>query len=116
MQERSTQLIQNPYVDNVYRIEMLKKAEADRIKEVTEYQVNIDNYQLAIEKVEGQADMVEFLKVLKGHLSSSLLEQKKSTVILEVIQAQLKQWSEECTQNSTNPTPSFSNTPTVTND
>lgn len=116
MQESVTQYKQNPYIDLTYRIEILKKAESDRIKEVTEYQINIDNYRLAIEKVEGQADMAEFVKVLKGHLSSSLLEQKKSTVILEVIQAQLKQWSEECTQNSTSPTPSFSNTPIVTND
>lgn len=70
--------------------ELLKEALKARVDEVLNYQINIDNYIRAIEKAKDDPELVEFVDRLRELLSSSLLEQKKSRIILEVIQDQIE--------------------------
>lgn len=70
--------------------EILKEALKARVDEVLNYQINIDNYIRAIEKAKNDPELVEFVERLRELLSSSLLEQKKSRIILEVIQEQIE--------------------------
>ena len=72
-----------------YQREILTTALEGRERELIEYQVNIDNYRLAIEHIGDDEELQPFKEQLQGLLSSSLLEQKKSRVILDVIQQQL---------------------------
>jgi hypothetical protein len=82
------------YILEDERLEILRAAAADRRKGFTNYQINIDNFRLAIEKVEKEhADkphMVDFAEHLKSLLQSSLAEQDKERVMLEVIEQQLE--------------------------
>ena len=73
-----------------YKNEILTAALDARIKEVTEYQVNIDNFRLAIERVGGDPDLQDFKAQLSGLLASSILEQRKAQIMLDVIRAQLE--------------------------
>jgi len=77
--------------------EILTQALNQRHQEILEYQINIDNYTLAIEKInkehigESPIDeaMMEFKAQLEGLLQSSLIEQRKAMIIRDVIQDQL---------------------------
>lgn len=71
--------------------EILKSALVGRQQEVLGYQINIDNYRLAIERIDalGDDDLREFQNQLRGLLASEILEQKKAKVILAVIEQQL---------------------------
>ena len=73
-----------------YKNEILTAALDARIKEVTEYQVNIDNFRLAIERIGDDAGLQDFKTNLRNLLASSLLEQRKAQLMLEVIQSQLE--------------------------
>lgn len=73
-----------------YKKELLKNALTTRMNEVTEYQVNVDNFRLAIEKIGEDPFLQEFKKQLEELLSSTLHEQRKSQIMLEVIQSQLE--------------------------
>lgn len=73
-----------------YRIELLTSALDARIREVTEYQVNIDNFTLAIERIGDDPELQEFKENLQGLLASSLLEQRKTQIMLDVIQSQVE--------------------------
>ena len=73
-----------------YKREMLTTSLEGRKKEVTEYQVNIDNFRLAIEKIGDDVELAEFKANLKNLLKSSMLEQRKAQIMLEVIQSQLE--------------------------
>jgi len=73
-----------------YQKEILTSALDGRIKEVTEYQVNIDNFTLAIERIGDDAEMQEFKQQLQGLLDSSIVEQRKAKLMLEVIKSQLE--------------------------
>lgn len=75
---------------NAYHYEILTAALAARVKEVTEYQVNIDNFSLAIERIGNDPDLQEFKTHLQGLLASSVLEQRKAQVMLDVVQSQLE--------------------------
>jgi len=75
-------------MNNEYRNEIMKTSLEARINEVTEYQVNIDNFKLAIEKIGNDADLQDFKSNLKELLASSIAEQRKSQIMLEVIQSQ----------------------------
>lgn len=77
-------------MNNDYRLEILTAALDARIKEVTEYQVNIDNFRFAIARVGDDPDLQDFKTQLEGLLASSILEQKKAQIMLDVIQAQLE--------------------------
>ena len=74
---------------NAYQTEILTAAVEAREREVTEYQVNIDNYVLAIEHIGDDPDLQDFKNHLQSLLASSILEQKKAQVLLTVMQAQL---------------------------
>jgi hypothetical protein len=73
-----------------YHREILTAALDARIKEVTEYQVNIDNFRLAIEHIGDDPELQDFKANLSGLLASSILEQRKAQIMLDVIRAQLE--------------------------
>jgi hypothetical protein len=65
-----------------------------RIQEVMHYQINIDNYVLALEEIDNlppdeRADLLSFAEQLQALLVSERLEQKKSQIMLSVIKRQL---------------------------
>ena len=74
------------------KIETLSKAQDARVEEVMYYQINIDNYTLAIEEIDKLQDLElsEFKQQLQAMLASEILEQKKARVLLTVIQKQLE--------------------------
>lgn len=74
---------------NQYHKELLLSAFDARQREVTEYQVNIDNFGMAIERIGDDPDMQDFKEHLKSLLSSSIIEQKKAKIMLSVIEQQL---------------------------
>ena len=73
-----------------YKVELLSAALEARKKEVTEYQVNIDNFTLAIDKIKDDSELLEFKKQLEELLRTSIYEQRKAKVMLEVIESQLE--------------------------
>lgn len=73
------------------RIQILKDNLLVRQREVMHYQINIDNYRLAIKKIESnQPELFEFANHLKDLLQSSLREQAKEKLMVDVIAEQLK--------------------------
>lgn len=75
--------------------EILADALKAREEEVMHYQINIDNYRLAMEKSAGDPDLAEFVTRLQELLTSSILEQKKAKIMLEVIREQIEPEIEE---------------------
>lgn len=73
-----------------YRTEILTASLEGRIREVTEYQVNIDNFRAAIEMVGDDAELAGFKAQLQDLLASSCLEQRKAQIMLSVIRKQLE--------------------------
>lgn len=73
-----------------YHREILTAALDARIKEVTEYQVNIDNFRLALVRIGDEPELQEFKAQIEGLLASSIFEQKKAKIMLEVVQSQLE--------------------------
>lgn len=73
-----------------YQKEILTSALDARIKEVTEYQVNIDNFRFAIERIGDDAELQQFKQQLQELLTSSLFEQRKAQIMLDVIKGQLE--------------------------
>jgi hypothetical protein len=74
--------------------EILKEALVAREQEVMGYQINIDNYTIALEEisklsVEEKAELSGFADQLRTLLSSEKLEQKKAKIMLAVIQRQV---------------------------
>ena len=65
-----------------------------REKEVLGYQFNIDNYTLAIQRIESdaglQARQGEFLTQLKGLLESETLQQERAQIMLDVLLQRVK--------------------------
>ena len=70
--------------------EILRQALIAREEEVLHYQINIDNYLLAIVKADEDPDLTDFAQRLRELLSSSIIEQKKAQIMLEVIRDQLE--------------------------
>ena len=78
--------------------EILTEALNARKDEILGYQINIDNYRLAMEKIDREhggattldAAMREFRQQLDGLLQSSLIEQRKAQIIHDVIEQQLE--------------------------
>lgn len=73
------------------REETLKEALGAREEEVLMYQINIDNYERAIEKSKDDPELGEFVERLHELLVSSRLEQKKAKIMLEVIREQIEE-------------------------
>jgi hypothetical protein len=72
------------------RGEILSEALKAREEEILHYQINIDNYRLAIQKSKDDEDLAAFCDQLRDLLASSLLEQKKAKIMLEVIKDQIE--------------------------
>jgi hypothetical protein len=77
-------------MDKNYKNKILNAAMTARVKEVTEYQVNIDNFRLAILRIGDDVEMQDFKTNLQNLLASSLLEQRKAQIMLDVIKSQLE--------------------------
>lgn len=76
------------------KIEILTQAVSAREQEVVGYQINIDNYTLAIDHIDSmasddRAELQEFREQLRVLLQSEILEQKKANVMLFVIKQQV---------------------------
>ena len=76
------------------REEILVSAIEAREQEVMHYQINIDNYTLALEEikklsVQEQVELSAFVDQLKSLLDSERLEQKKAKIMLSVIKQQV---------------------------
>ena len=77
------------------REEILKSSLDARIQEVMHYQINIDNYRIALEKIgslssDERAELSGFAEQLRTLLASEKIEQKKAQIMLEVIQQQVE--------------------------
>ena len=77
------------------REEILAMSLDARVQEVMHYQINIDNYTLALEKIgelpaDERAELSGFADQLRGLLASEKLEQKKAKIMLAVIQKQVE--------------------------
>ena len=79
---------------NTAKLDILRAAAEGRRTEVMNYQINIDNFTLAIAKIEAEhannPEMVAFSDRLKDLLHSSVTEQLKERILLEVIEQQLE--------------------------
>ena len=72
------------------KIEILKTTLIAREEEVLMYQINIDNYELAIGKAKDDEELSEFVSHLRELLRTSRLEQKKAIIMRDVIREQLE--------------------------
>lgn len=76
------------------KIAILKQALQARTDEVLGYQINIDNYTRALEKINTlstleQEELTEFKQQLTQLLATETLEQKKAKIMLAVIAEQI---------------------------
>jgi translation initiation factor 2B subunit (eIF-2B alpha/beta/delta family) len=76
------------------REEILKASLDARIQEVMHYQINIDNYRIALEEISKMSDdervmLAGFSDQLRTLMASEKLEQKKAQVMLTVLQKQV---------------------------
>lgn len=71
--------------------EILTNSLSHRQDEVDNYQFNIDNYIIAIELAKQDEELAPFVKQLQELLSTSCYEQKKASIMLQVIQQQLEE-------------------------
>lgn len=80
------------------KLETLQSALSGREEEILGYQINIDNYSRAIEKINaehaGNPAMIEFRDRLAEMLESSKTEQLKAIIIRDVIAEQLTELEE----------------------
>lgn len=75
------------------REEILKSSLDARHQEVMHYQINIDNYTLALEEIstmpaDERAELSGFAEQLRTLLASEKLEQKKAKIMLKVLERQ----------------------------
>ncbi len=71
--------------------EILTNSLSHRQDEVDNYQLNIDNYKIAIELAKQDEELVPFVEQLQELLRTSIYEQKKAKIMLQVIQQQLEE-------------------------
>lgn len=77
------------------RNDIITAALDGRKQEVLGYQINIDNYTRALEKIgllsaDDRAELSGFTEQLRTLLTSEKLEQKKAKIMLEVLQEQVE--------------------------
>lgn len=80
--------------EKLTREEILRINYDARIQEVMHYQINIDNYTLALENIasmsaDDRAELSGFADQIRNLLASERLEQKKAKVMLTVLHQQL---------------------------
>ena len=73
------------------KLEILTQSKTAREQEVFHYQINIDNYTIGIEQIADNPDLQEFKTQLQALLASEIREQRKSQLMLDVINLQLTQ-------------------------
>jgi hypothetical protein len=76
------------------REEILALSLDARVQEVMHYQINIDNYAIAIEEIaklppDERNELAEFSEQLCNLLKSEKIEQKKAKIMLSVIKKQM---------------------------
>jgi hypothetical protein len=76
------------------REEILAMSLEGRVQEVMTYQINIDNYALALEEIanlppDERNELSDFAEQLRSLLTSEKLEQKKAKIMLAVIKKQV---------------------------
>jgi hypothetical protein len=71
--------------------EILTNSLTHRQEEVANYQLNIDNYILALELAKQDDDLAPFVEQLEELLRTSIFEQKKAKIMLQVIEKQLEE-------------------------
>jgi hypothetical protein len=76
------------------REEILKSSLDARIQEVMHYQINIDNYRIALDEISKMSDddramLSGFSDQLRTLMASEKLEQKKAQIMLTVLQKQV---------------------------
>ena len=76
------------------REQILKDSLPAREAEVMHYQINIDNYTIALDEIsklpdDERAELSGFAEQLTGLLASEKLEQKKAKIMLAVIKRQI---------------------------
>jgi hypothetical protein len=76
------------------REEILASSLTAREQEVMHYQINIDNYTLALEEIgklppDERAELTTFTNQLRDLFDSEKLEQKKAKIMLAVIKQQI---------------------------
>lgn len=76
------------------REEILATSLTAREQEVMHYQINIDNYTIALDEISKmppneRAEMATFANQLSELLASEKLEQKKAKIMLAVVQRQI---------------------------
>lgn len=81
--------------EKMTRQDILVKSLDAREQEVMHYQINIDNYTLALAEIESmspddRAELSAFSEQLRTLLSSEKLEQKKAKIMLAVIKKQME--------------------------
>tara|TARA_Y100000287_G_scaffold80408_1_gene63614 strand:+ start:2241 stop:2510 length:270 start_codon:yes stop_codon:yes gene_type:complete len=80
-------------MNNMNKLEILKDALTGRENEILNYQINIDNFSLAIAKIKeehaGKRGMREFSKNLKERLEDTETEQLKSIILRDVLVDQI---------------------------
>lgn len=69
---------------------VLSEALKARHEEVLHYQINIDNYERAIVKAAIDPELNEFVASLQNLLTTSKFEQKKASIMRDVIEDQLR--------------------------
>lgn len=77
------------------REEILTASLEARIQEVMHYQINIDNYVIALEEIgklppDERAELSAFTEQLRTLLTSEKLEQKKAQIMLNVLKRQVE--------------------------
>lgn len=82
-------------MENKSREEILKTSLEARESEVMHYQINIDNYTLALQEIETlsadeRAELSGFTEQLRTLLTSEKLEQKKAKIMLAVVKKQME--------------------------
>lgn len=81
--------------ENQTREEILKSSLDARVQEVMHYQINIDNYRIALDEIgklpdDERAELLVFKEQLQALLSSEKIEQKKAQIMLNVIKQQVE--------------------------
>lgn len=82
-------------MENPTRVTILTSALNAREQEVMHYQINIDNYTIALEKIcalgpNERTELSGFAIQLGELLSSETIEQKKAKIMLSVLKQQLE--------------------------
>jgi hypothetical protein len=81
-------------MENQTREEILAASLDARVQEVMHYQINIDNYTLALAEIKNlpeqdRDELKVFADQIQNLLISEILEQKKANIMLAVIRKQL---------------------------